>query len=98
MTMPQPRSKKIRDQFSNLRWVWKYPPMFLYVVGAVLALVCLFWLGFRFYRMYTFYQVVHNGVHPAAAVFTPAPTQPMHGHYESNQNELWFGSSKKWCM
>jgi predicted DNA-binding ribbon-helix-helix protein len=89
MATLQPRSKKIRDQDSNLRCVWKYPPIFLYTVGGVLALVLLFWLIFGLYGMYTFYQNVHNGGHPATSIFTPAPMQPMHGHYQSSQqNEV----------
>lgn len=53
-------SKADRENYSNLRRLWKYPPSLLRLGAVVASVVVCFWIGFGIYGMYTFFhQVVY---------------------------------------
>ena len=53
-------SKAVRVRYSNLQRLWKYPPSFLQLSTVVVLFLCIFWIGFGIYGMYTlFHQVIY---------------------------------------
>jgi len=75
-------SKAVKERYTNLRRLWKYPPSLLHVIAIVAALVCFFWIGFGMYGMYTFFgaflpnnniNVLHNPVQQQQPQPLPLP-------------------------
>jgi hypothetical protein len=50
-------SKAVKERYTNLRRLWKYPPSLLRVIAIIAALVCFIWVGFGMYGMYTFFGI-----------------------------------------
>ncbi|OEU07047.1 hypothetical protein FRACYDRAFT_252149 [Fragilariopsis cylindrus CCMP1102] len=48
-------SKAVKERYTNLRRLWKYPPSLLRVIAIIAASVCFIWIGFGMYGMYTFF-------------------------------------------
>ncbi|KAG7367546.1 hypothetical protein IV203_030217 [Nitzschia inconspicua] len=77
------RSKDVREQYSNLRRVWKYPPILLYFCGCIFSFILLTWFGFGLFGFYKFYQGMQHQ--------TTSPNDwsgSRSSHLESSPNEI----------
>jgi hypothetical protein len=75
-------SKAIREKYANFRRrLWKYPPSLLRFSAVVVLFVCVFWIGFGMYGMYTlFHQVVYFDRGIAVPPINHELLHPIHHH------------------
>lgn len=58
-TTSKTSGRVFKEEYSNLRRLWKYPPWVLQVSTIILGTTGVFWLVFGLYGMYTFANVVY---------------------------------------
>ena len=59
MVEEKPSSKEMKVRYSEFRRLRKYPPSLLHLCAIFVLMVCIFWIGFGMYGIYTFFQVVY---------------------------------------